>query len=393
MKAIILAASRGNRLGELTEEIPKCLLPFGKNTILNRQIDILRKSAINIENIYVVAGFMSEKVKKSVKCNVIINDEYATTDNSYSLWLALNIIDDDVLIVDGDLVFDEKIFERILKSDFNAVLVKKEETIKESTGVSVRDDGRISEIGKHIQNEISYCGIAYIKQNTVSVLRKELEKNKYTWYSVALNIVINNIPFYAIYTDRKCCGVNTKYDYMSAKRLFDIEKVAIWVTGASGFLGSKVYNILKRNYTVYGTKGNRSDSDLTALDLLDFEAICAYIQLNKPTIIIHTAGIAEPERCRDNVERARAINVETVRNLVNAAQKFNIKFIHISTDYVFDGEKEESYCKNDQRKPKNIYGETKKEAENIVQKYSNSLIVRIPIIYGYNNDNDKKLFL
>ena len=70
----------------------------------------------------------------------------------------------------------------------------------------------------------------------------------------------------------------------------------------------------------------------------------------------------------------------------------NIKLIHISTDYVFDGSKNNEYGKFDMRNPKNYYGETKVMVDDIVNRYRNSLIVRIPIIYGFNNENDKETF-
>lgn len=106
MKAIILAASRGKQLGELTKDIPKCMLTFGRETILERQIRLLGEVGVGSPDICVVAGYKAEKIKEIEGISLIINNEYKVTDNSYSLWLALQSVDDDILVLDGDLVYE-----------------------------------------------------------------------------------------------------------------------------------------------------------------------------------------------------------------------------------------------------------------------------------------------
>ena len=164
------------------------------------------------------------------------------------------------------------------------------------------------------------------------------------------------------------------------------------MTGASGFLGQKIYHILKRNYDVVGTKGKNIDSQFTSIDLLDKESIMAYTRLIRPNIIIHTAGIPEPEKCEANRPKADRINVEAVKNLVEICNETGMKLIHISTDYVFDGESQEEYERDAKRRPKNYYGITKLRAEDEVKKCKDGLIIRVPLLYGYNNRGDKAVF-
>lgn len=179
---------------------------------------------------------------------------------------------------------------------------------------------------------------------------------------------------------------------MEAKRKSGIENNTIVVTGASGFLGKKLCQILERNYNVYGIRRQKNDGRVLSVDLTDEDAVMAYISLARPGIVIHTAGIAEPDACEKNPELAEKVNVTAVRNLVAACRKWKIKLIQISTDYVFDGEKGCSYKKDDQRMPKNFYGQTKVRAEDIAGAYGSSLIIRVPILYGYNDENDKETF-
>lgn len=392
MKAIILAASRGKQLGELTKDIPKCMLTFGQETILERQIRLLGEVGIGSSDIYVVAGYKAEKIKNVKGISLILNNEYKVTDNSYSLWLALQSVDDDILVLDGDLVYEADVIRLLCKAKGNAVVVSESNHYNGSTGVSVGKSGRLRAIGKHLSGEKSYASIMKMTAKTAAVLAEDLKNSRMFWYTVSLNRILKTEVFEVCYTTNHIVGVNTYSDYLDAKRYFGIEKDMVWVTGASGFLGQKIYHILKRNYDVVGTKGKSKNSEFTAIDLLNKEAIRAYVRLIKPSIIVHTVGIPEPEACEADREAADKINVGTVKNLVEICNESGIKLVHISTDYVFDGESSEEYGRDDKRSPKNYYGVTKLRAEDEVKKCKDSLIVRVPLLYGYNNIGDKATF-
>lgn len=392
MKAIILAASRGARLGDITKSIPKCMLPFGQETILERQIRILGELGIRSSDITVVAGYKPERIEAIKGISIVLNNEYRTTDNSYSLWLALQHTGDDVLVLDGDLVYEPEAIRPICEAEGNAVLVARTNDNNGNTGVHIGKDGRLITIGKHLSSEKSYASIMRLSQKTAKVLAGCLKNNRVFWYTVALNRILDSETFKVCYTSSQIIGVNTYSDYLDAKRCFGIEKDTIWVTGASGFLGQKVYYILKRNYDVVGTKGRSAESDLTSINLLNKEAIRAYTRLIKPSIIVNTAGIPEPEKCEEDRITANKINVEAVKNLVEICKESGIKLVHISTDYVFDGESYDEYKRDADRYPKNYYGVTKSLAEDEVKKCSDSLIIRVPLLYGYNQRDDKVTF-
>lgn len=114
MRAIILAAGSGLRLGQHTKDIPKALLDLNGKSILERQISLLRQHGIN--EIFVVTGYQREKhTLKDIE--YIFNPRYAETEQLASMMVARTKISDDVLVIFGDIVFDEQILQQILVSN------------------------------------------------------------------------------------------------------------------------------------------------------------------------------------------------------------------------------------------------------------------------------------
>ena len=114
MRAIILAAGSGLRLGQHTKDIPKPLLDLNGKSILERQISLLRQHGIN--EIFVVTGYQREKhTLKDIE--YIFNPRYAETEQLASMMVARTKISDDVLVIFGDIVFDEQILQQILVSN------------------------------------------------------------------------------------------------------------------------------------------------------------------------------------------------------------------------------------------------------------------------------------
>ncbi len=393
MKVIILAAGRGLRLGSMTEHIPKCMLPFGSETILGRQVRILEEAGIRPEDVTIIAGYKAETVT-ALYNNVIINDDYYKTDNSYSLYLAIRETTDDVLVMDGDLIFEDVLIRQLLQiKNPNWLLCRKTRQSLGDTGAILDEDGSVCGIGKHIgDSAYTYCGIARISGTAARDLSGQLLENKSEWYTVPLARLFGTHLFTAAFSVHEVFEVNTYFDYVNAKDHFGIEKLNIAVTGASGLLGKKVYHILKRRYRVTGLQYSSGEPEFISLDITNRESVKAFFELYHPQIVVNCAGLAEPDRCEADRELALKVNVEAVRILCEVCREYTAKLIHISTDYVFDGEEEAEYEPGHERQPQNYYGHTKVEAENIVMGYKNSLVVRIPIIYGYNDASDKETF-
>jgi len=114
MRAIILGAGSGSRMGQHTKDIPKVLLDINGKSILERQISLLREHGVN--EIFVVTGYQREKhVLKDIE--YVFNPRYSETEQLASMMVARTKIFDDVLVIFGDIVFDSQILQQILASN------------------------------------------------------------------------------------------------------------------------------------------------------------------------------------------------------------------------------------------------------------------------------------
>lgn len=156
----------------------------------------------------------------------------------------------------------------------------------------------------------------------------------------------------------------------------------ILVTGFTGQLGYDVYQRGgKENFEMIGV-GSKD------LDITNEEAVYQFVKRVKPDAIIHCAAYTAVDKAEDDKETCWSVNVEGTRHLVSAANEVSAKFMYISTDYVFDGKGETPFLETDRANPIGYYGETKYEAENIVQELNEKFfIVRISWVFGLNGNN------
>jgi len=112
MKAVILAAGQGTRLRPLTNHLPKCLVEVHGKPLLQYQLESLER--VGIRDCVIVVGYLGHLVERrfgrrfgSVRITYITNEIFETTNNIYSLWLARREMNDDVLLLECDLLFDE----------------------------------------------------------------------------------------------------------------------------------------------------------------------------------------------------------------------------------------------------------------------------------------------
>jgi dTDP-4-dehydrorhamnose reductase len=164
----------------------------------------------------------------------------------------------------------------------------------------------------------------------------------------------------------------------------------VLLTGANGFIGYYlVQQLLQKKYPVIATgKGeNRlpfTDENFTyeTLDYTLSENIAPLFEATQPAVVIHCGAISKPDECELNRQAAFLANVTGTINLLAAAAKQKARFIFLSTDFVFSGEKG-FYKEEEERGPVNYYGQTKVLAEDEVMKYSfHWNIVRTVLVYG-----------
>lgn len=160
----------------------------------------------------------------------------------------------------------------------------------------------------------------------------------------------------------------------------------ILITGAYGMLGSDLRETLKDNeLIVTGSKD---------LDITNENKVLKFIQEKKPEIVINAAAYTNVDNCETDYDRAYLVNAIGPKNLAMACNKLNIPLIHISTDYIFDGNKKTPLTEEDKLGPKTAYGKTKLEGEKFIQDNTNKyFILRTAWLFGLHGKNFVKTML
>lgn len=156
----------------------------------------------------------------------------------------------------------------------------------------------------------------------------------------------------------------------------------VLVTGASGQLGYDVIKELsKRGYIALA-------SDKSKMDLSCEDNIRNYILNSECEAIIHCGAYTAVDKAEDEKELCMKINSTATKEIAKCAKTLDIPMIYISTDYVFDGTKDDIYTENDNTNPINVYGESKllgeKYVKEMLQKY---YIVRTSWVFNINGKN------
>lgn len=163
----------------------------------------------------------------------------------------------------------------------------------------------------------------------------------------------------------------------------------VLVTGSNGQLGNETRE-LSKNY-----EHNFFFTDRESLDITNAAAIEAFVEKNNINAIINTAAYTGVDKAESDELKANAVNHLAVKNLAQIAKKKNIKLIHVSTDYVFDGENFKPYTEEDRANPRSIYGTTKLAGENAIKAInpSNAIIIRTSWVYSFYGANFVKTML
>lgn len=160
----------------------------------------------------------------------------------------------------------------------------------------------------------------------------------------------------------------------------------IMITGAGGQLGLAIYHLLsdKADYELLRTDAIDSiDAAIKALDITDENAVTAYINDKKPDIIINCAAMTAVDLCEKEQEKAYQINALGPKNIAIAAEQIKAKLIHVSTDYVFDGNSDRPYTEESATNPISAYGKTKQAGDEFVREYCKKyFILRTAWVYG-----------
>jgi dTDP-4-dehydrorhamnose reductase len=155
----------------------------------------------------------------------------------------------------------------------------------------------------------------------------------------------------------------------------------ILLIGGKGLLGTNIAPVLDKTFDL-------TICDIDTWDITDKASGEGHIEQYRPDVLINLAAIADVDGCEDKRELAERVNGYGAGLIADLCREHNIRFVHISTDYVFNGTKTLPYKENDIPDPVSVYGMTKLMGERaVMEKNPSSLIIRAQWLYGKGGEN------
>lgn len=190
MKVIILAAGQGTRLRPMTDNCPKCMVKVNGTSIIERQLDTMYSCGIKQEDITVIAGYKNEVLKAALKgtsIQVIVNEEYETTNMVCSLMCARNLMEqeEDILVSYGDIIYSKEVLKKILDSLENISVVvddgwyeywsrRNENPLDDAETLMFDAEDYLTEIGQKTTElakvQSQYIGLMRFKENGLKAI-------------------------------------------------------------------------------------------------------------------------------------------------------------------------------------------------------------------------------
>ena len=203
MQAIILAAGMGRRLGEYTRDNTKCMLPVNGERLIDRVLGQL--SQLGLSRVVIVVGYKGQNLidyighryDDRLKIEYVNNPVYDKTNNIYSLSLAKDKLqEDDTLLIESDLIFDDSLFRMILDNPYpNLALVDKYETWMDGTMVRIDEDNNI--VNFIPKKAFKYKDVdSYYKTVNIYKFSREFSQNKYVPFLEAYSKALGNNEYY-----------------------------------------------------------------------------------------------------------------------------------------------------------------------------------------------------
>ena len=234
MRALILNSGIGKRMGKLTETKNKCMAEIGEDTaIIDWQLRMLKKAGVL--DVVMTTGPFTEHLTEYVterypEIRFIFrqNPEYAQTNYIYSIALAADVLDDDILLMHGDLIFEESVINNILHAKTSAMVIDRTLPLPEKDFKAVVPEQKITKVG------IEFFEDAYAAQPLYKLLKKDWklwlanilrfceEGNRGVYAENAMNEISGQLDIRPLDIDgRICMEVDNLDDLARARELFE----------------------------------------------------------------------------------------------------------------------------------------------------------------------------
>ena len=205
MKAIIMAAGIGKRLHALNIKKPKCLISIGNTTLIRRSVNLLVSKGIS--DITIVVGYKSDLIRNELNNDVAYfeNPDFETTNSIKSLWYAKDLLEGDVLLLNGDLFYEQAIIGYAINQTNPVVMLADSTRIDNADYRFGFSGNQIIQFGKHLTNQETdgeYVGIVRIDQCFIGKFKQTLErmivagKSNIWWEDVLYSFIANQVPIH-----------------------------------------------------------------------------------------------------------------------------------------------------------------------------------------------------
>ena len=244
MKAIILSAGQGSRLGHLVDDRPKCLIDFNGRSLLDRQLDTLEANGVH--EAVVVTGFHDELVSQAIakrsggpNVRTVFNPFYKVADNTGSLYMAREELAGDCLVWNGDTLVSTALMAKVVANDRSGICVTidRKQAYDEDDMKVVEEDGRLKAIGKRLdlaRVNAESIGLLAFRAGGAERFREAIEGAMRTpegttiWYLRVINHIAQSVDVWTLDIDGEEWGeVDFPPDVDNAREL-----TARWDKGA-----------------------------------------------------------------------------------------------------------------------------------------------------------------
>ena len=260
MKALILNSGLGSRMGVLTSEHPKCMTEISaKETILSRQLNIL--AAGGIEEVVITTGYYDgvlvnycQSLDLPLHFTFVKNPEYADTNYIYSIYCAREYLDDDIILMHGDLVFENEVFDQVASSPVSCMTVSSTLALPEKDFKAVVKDGLVQKVGIEFFNEAMEAQALYklLKDDWKCWLDKIVEfceaGNTKVYAENALNALNGAANIHALDVRNLLCAEIDNPEDLSAvsRKLEEIESRTVYMCFSTDIIHGGHISIIKK---------------------------------------------------------------------------------------------------------------------------------------------------
>lgn len=260
MKALILNSGMGSRMGTLTAEHPKCMQKISaRDTILSRQLRML--ADVGITEVVMTTGYLQEQLKAYVReCNFpgqitfVPNPDYQNTNYIYSIYLAREYLDDNILLLHGDLVFEGYVLDLLLSQKGSCMAVDSTMQLPRKDFKAVLKDGRITAVGVDLfQSAVAAMPLYKLNRTDWAVWQKEISSfcesgNRSCYAENALNHISDQCTIKPCDVKGKLCAeVDDSSGLASVTaRLEQVENRSVYMSFSADLLHSGHISIIRK---------------------------------------------------------------------------------------------------------------------------------------------------